>query len=259
MLSSVQFPMYTSPVPPADPLQAERPELNASADSADTFEKSAFSAMLEQLGLTSSSRLEATQDRVDFNFSFTASSSESLSASGHVAQRDQTAAISLKYTFQRAVTENGKREVRAFQADISFQAHAANALSVKPFKKKEDIMQFLNRLMNEICEVMQDDSVVLSGIIINQDDLTEIMNLDQGKVKRLFDGLLSAIMTMAMLKRIKRGNEAGPNVALSEKRRTVEGVEMEKKSSSDFSFSITVSPLSPNQTAPHAANSQTHS
>lgn len=196
--------------------------------------------MFEQLGLNSSSRLEATRERVDFNFSFTSSAKESLSASGYVERREQHASLTLNYTFERAVVVDGKRELRTFQASLLFEADTSQSLSVKPFKEKEDIMHFLNRIVNDIFDLLQDDSQVLTGITLDQKDLAEVMNLDHGKAKRMFDGLMSAIMTMAMLKRMKRGSDAGPNVILNEKRKETTGIQAEKASSAQFSFSLSI-------------------
>ncbi len=213
----------------------------SSSGSADTFERSAFSDMFEQLGLAPSSRLDTTRDRIDFTFSFTSSTKETLSASGFVAQREQHASLTLNYTFQRVVVVDGRRELKSFTASIAFEADTSNSLSVKPFKKKEDILHFLSRLMDDVISLLRDDSVVLTGISLDQEDVAELMNLDKGKVKKLFDGLIAAIMTMAFLKRMKRGNEAGPNVVLAGQRGVTEGIQEDKESRREFSLSVTIS------------------
>lgn len=203
--------------------------------------------MFNQLGLDSGSRLEATHDRIDFTFSFTSSTKEALSASGYVSQREQHAGLTLNYTFQRAVVVDGKRELRSFNASIAFEADTSQSLSVKPFKNKEDILHFLSRLMDDVVTLLQDDTQVLTGISLDQEDMAELMNLDKGKMKKLFDGMIAAIMTMAFLKRMKRGADAGPNVILTEERKAVQGIEVEKESAKKFSFSISITELEAKQ------------
>jgi hypothetical protein len=247
MLSSVQAALQPIPPPMVDVPQTSRPPSDPIAESGDSYEKSAFSTMFEQLGLNPNSRLEATHDRVDFNFSFTSSTKQTLSASGYVAQQEQHASMTLNYTFQRAVVVDGKREVKTFQASIAFDADTSQSSSVKPFKQKEDIMHFLNRLLNDVMTLMQDESQVLSGISLNQDDLAEIMNMDNEKVKSLFNSLIASIMTMAMLKRLKRGTDAGPNVFLKEQRQSTEGITAENKSSAQCTFSITIKAMAEEQ------------
>ena len=248
MLSSVQVASQSLPPSLVDAALASRRTSDTTSESTDSFEKSAFSTMFEKLGLNSSSRLDAKNDRVDFNFSFTSSSSESLSATGYVAQNEQHASLTLNYTFQRAVVVDGKRELKLFQASLSFEADTSQSTSVKPFKEKEDITHFLNRLMNDIMNLLQDDEHVLTGISFDQGDLAVLMNLDKGKVKRLFDSLIAAIMTMAMLKRMKHGSDAGPNVVLKEKRQATEGITADQSSSGNFSFSITIKEAATEQT-----------
>jgi hypothetical protein len=247
MLSSVQVSSQPLPTPAVDAALGRRQAAGTTSDSTDSFERSAFSAMFEQLGLASTSRLDASRDRVDFNFSFTSSSKESLSATGYVSRLDQHASLTLNYTYQRAVVVDGRRELKMFEASLMFEADTSQSLAVKPFKDKEDIMHFLNRLMNDVMDLMKDDSQVLTGISVNQEDLAALMSLDKGKVKRLFDGLISAIMTMAMLKRMTRGNDAGPNVILNERRQSSQGVTEEKESSAQFSFSININEVSASQ------------
>ncbi len=241
MLSTVTTAPHTLPLTVAGLAGSGRRATDSSSSSGDTFERSAFSNMFDQLGLASSSRLDTTRERIDFNFSFTSSTREALSASGYVAQREQHASLTLDYTFQRAVVVDGRREVKTFKASIAFEADTSNSLSVKPFKKKEDILHFLSRLMEDVISLLQDESVVLTGISLDQEDLAELMNLDNGKVKKLFDGMIAAIMTMALLKRMKRGSEAGPNVILAERRGVTQGIQAEAVSGGEVSLSVTIS------------------
>ncbi|MGE5314786.1 MAG: hypothetical protein ACM3Q4_08850 [Acidobacteriota bacterium] len=234
-------------LPSPSPYPEAQAECTISADASDAFERSAFATMLEELGITSSLRRENSGNRIDFNFSFAASLAESLTASGFVAQSERTAAMSLTYRFEHAVIEHGKREVKQFESRLTFEARTEDSLSLKPFKKKEDITLFLNRLMKHIFTLMQDDSAVLAGISLDQDDLAELLGLDHGRVKRIFDGLVSAIMTMAMLKRMKCGAGAAQNVVLKGTRRAAEGIAAEKRSVCSFSCSIDIRCLTPPQ------------
>ncbi len=136
MFSSVHAVLPTVSPAAMNGAKPNRQLSDASSDSGDTFEKSAFSSLFEQLGLNSSSRLEATRERVDFNFSFTSSAKESLTASGFIAQREQHASLTLTYMFQRAVVVDGKRELKTFQASLLLEADTSQSLSVKPFKEK---------------------------------------------------------------------------------------------------------------------------
>jgi len=176
----------------------------------------------------------------NFNLIFEAKNKEQLTADGYFSEKSRSMDLSFTYTFQRELINNGVKEMHTFQADFSLKLQNIDNKSIKPFEKKEDIMDFVRRLVKEIMEIAKDKDKLLGGVIFDQEDLEELSKIENGKLMQQIQELIATIIIVAKMQAMMEQNKDQELVLLQPQREKTSGIDIniEKNNISDFSLSI---------------------
>ncbi len=185
------------------------------------------------------SSVTATSTDLEFNLEFTSSSLERLSATGYYAEESQSLSLSLRYTFQREVTIQGRTQVRTFEASLDIQVSRLQQTAASPFTRKEDIMALVRRLLNDIGRVTANDGELLGGVVIDRDDLLDLVAIDSGRLANKLEALIQLTVMLARLKQLL-DDETAEVVILNPQREETRGVEVVKFEERLESFQLVI-------------------
>ena len=171
------------------------------------------------------SSVTTTSTELEFNLEFTSSSLERLSATGYYAEESQSLSLSLRYTFQREVTVEGRTQVRTFEASLDIQVSRLQVTAASPFARKEDIMALVRRLINDISQVAADDGKLLGGVVIDRQDFLDLVAVDNGRLANKLEALIQLTVMLARLKQLL-DDEATEVVILNPQREETRGWEV---------------------------------
>jgi hypothetical protein len=176
----------------------------------------------------------------NFHLIFEAKDKEQLTADGYFSEKTRSMDLSFTYTFQQEIMNNGVKEMHTFQADFSLKLQNIDNKSIKPFEKKEDIMDFVRRLVKEIMEIAKDKDKLLGGVIFDQEDLEELSKIENGKLMQKIQELIATIIIVARMQAMIEQNKDQELVLLNPKREKTSGIDIniDKSNISDFSLSI---------------------
>ncbi|MDD5529308.1 MAG: hypothetical protein PHX21_04685 [bacterium] len=176
----------------------------------------------------------------NFHLIFEAKNKEQLTADGYFSEKTKSMDLSFTYTFQQEISNNGVKEMHTFQADFSLKLQNIDNKSIKPFEKKEDIMDFVRRLVKEIMEIAKDKDKLLGGVIFDQEDLEELSKIENGKLMQKIQELIATIIIVARMQAMMEQNKDQELVLLQTKREKTSSIDIsiEKSNISDFSLTI---------------------
>ncbi|MDD2889914.1 MAG: hypothetical protein PHE49_04640 [bacterium] len=176
----------------------------------------------------------------NFNLIFEAKNKEQLTTDGYFLEKSRSIDLSFTYTFQQEIINNGVKEMHTFQADFSLKLQNIDNKSIKPFEKKEDIMDFVRRLVKEIMEIAKDKDKLLGGVIFDQEDLEELSKIENGKLMQQIQELIATIIIVAKMQAMMEQNKDQELVLLQPQREKTPGIDIniEKSNISNFSLSI---------------------
>ncbi len=214
---------------------------NVSANSLDKVNISSLSQFFSSQGMDVSNSTSSTSDStMDFHLIFESESTERLTADGYFSEKTRKLEISFAYQFQQEIFNNGIKELHTFEANFSLKIENMEKVSITPFEKKEDIMDFAIKLIRKIIGVIGDDEKLLAGVIFDQEDLEELGKIDDGKLLEMIQQLIQMAMFLAKMRQIIEENEEPEKVFLNPIREKISGIDIKKDYTNvtEFHFEI---------------------
>lgn len=179
---------------------------------------------------------------LNFDLSFNYSSTESISTKGYYRSVSGEVNLKMNYTFEVKSMENGVLKTMNYLAEINYSAKNFNSSSMNKSKEKEDILTFLNRVIEKIIDIMNDDDSKLLAVVFDKDDLKDIAEIADPKMRDMVNQVINIALITARLKQMLKKHEGKEqeNIILNPHRNITEVTT--RSSSTDFSsdYSITV-------------------
>lgn len=154
---------------------------------------------LKDIDLENSS-ITYSQQHIGFNFVFNGITQTDFAVNGFVKRTEKTLEFNFLYSFQKEVVEDGKLVVKDFELNLTMKASFEETISHERKFEKEEILKFIQRIVNEIFETFNDESKSLRAVIIKEDDLKEITKIGKGDLAGLLQSLLSAVFSFVRYK-----------------------------------------------------------
>jgi len=180
----------------------------------------------------------------NFNFNFNESSDLKINTSGIFSSKRKSIELNLNFVFEREVMINGSMQKKKFEANINFTSVLEENLSVSPYNKKEDIVKFIQRVVDEVLEVAFEDDLALKGVVLDKKDLEEIEELEDGKIAKLLVTVVNLAIMVGKIKKQIKEDEKIEDVILAPKRKEEEGLEVNKSKIKIENFSVSINEIS---------------
>lgn len=196
-----------------------RKEVSEVTGDKKTISKDALN--LKDIDLENSS-ITYSQQHIGFNFVFNGVTQTYFEVNGFVRRTEKTLEFNFLYSFQKEVVEDGKPVVKDFELNLTMKASFEETISHERKFEKEEILKFIQRIVNEIFETFNDESKSLRGVIIKEDDLKEITKIGKGDLAGLLQSLLSAVFSFVRYKESNNSSIQKKGVVLQPERETTE-------------------------------------
>jgi len=204
----------------------------------------ARTSVQNHLDLSASSVLRAN-NAFNFNLVFNDSHTRALTAKGYYQTDQQSLSMNMNYQFQQIVRQDdGTYSLKNYQAEFQFSMEDVKSFSKEAGIEKEDIVEFLRRIIGEIMESASDKSKKISGVTFTKEDLAEIMSLMEDNVAKEIVHVLSLAITIARLQNIigKKDKDA-ELVEIKAQRSKMDTITKKQSSSYNIQYSMKITEL----------------
>ncbi len=185
------------------------------------------------------SNITYTQQLIDFNLVFNFFTTVQVFVEGKIEREEQSLEVTFKYSFQREVEEDGKKVTKDFLLELRMKAGFEETVSEEKKVEKEDILNFIQRVVNEIFDTFNDNSKTLRTVIIDKDDFEEIAKTGKGELARLLQSLLGAVFSFIKYKEMNNKSLPGVSFVLHPQREIHEAKEYSVSRIESFTVEIT--------------------
>lgn len=158
------------------------------------------------------------QSQIDFNFVFNTSLQQIINARGFINREEKSLEVNFTFNYDRIVIEEGKEVSRSFKVNINLKAEYEESISLERKIEKEDILKFIQRVVDEVFDTFNDENKSLRAVFIDKDDLEEIARLKKGELVRMLQALIAAVFSLAKYKEMNNSKKTKQNVILHPQR-----------------------------------------
>lgn len=189
------------------------------------------------------SKTRNTNSQFQFNLSFFESEESKLTASGYYNKQQRSMGVNFSYMFMREVeTENG-RELHKFEMDFNFSMTDIKEMSAEAHIEKEDIVKFVQRIVEEIFETSKNRDISIANIYLAKADIKEMMMVGSSEIGKNMLDLLAMAIAVAKLRELLNDNSDSQLVDLAPERLEELVVNLEKKQYSNTNMNVSIKDL----------------
>ena len=192
----------------------------------------------------SNSKFIEENSNFSFNFTFNESRFLNITANGYYSSKERNLSLNIKFMVEKVFYEGNEKSSKLYQIDFSINSSNVEIKSLNKKIEKENIYDFLNRFMNDLTKILNDDSKNLTGIVFDKEDLKELMGIGDKEVGKLLNEIFLMIQTMANIKKNK--NPDAKNVLFAPKRISQNVTELKQTDSNSIDMNMSVKEISKN-------------
>ena len=115
------------------------------------------------LDLANSMFTEAN-NRFSFDFTFNQSCYRNISINGYYSSTEKNLSVNIKFVVEKVLYESETKNSKLYQIDFSISSSDLEVNSLNKKIEKENIYDFLNRILYDITKILNDESKNLTGI-----------------------------------------------------------------------------------------------
>jgi predicted kinase len=176
---------------------------------------------------------------ISFSLKFLHQTEKETSLSGSLSRDQSSGKLSFSYTFPAPLMINGKTVTKQLVASFDIIFDNFKEISRKKTKKKEDIMAFLHRIIQEILKKLDDKKTNITAIVLDPEDMKEINQISDKKISELISMVIQMVNFTLQARRMANKNKNAKDIIYNPKR--LEYEEQEEKESSKFDYSCSLS------------------
>ena len=151
-----------------------------------------------------------------FDFTFSEKRFQNISASGFYSSKERNLSFNLSFILDKEFYEGEQKRTKQYQLDFSTNSSNLEIKSLNKKVEKENIHNFLSRVMNDLSKIINDDKINVTGIIFDKEDLTELFGIGDKEIGKLLQEIMLIIKALANIKKNK--NPDAENVLFTPKR-----------------------------------------
>lgn len=233
--------------------QIQRARTAAAPVKRDSFNSSSFnvSRELNDLGINlQESRIELSGENARFSFSLMGGSEFKIDINGYSYSDFRSGVVNLSFSFSRKVIEQGKEETKLFNADLRLSFKSNISISETKKTKKEEILDFLMRVVNEVMTKVNKEEKNIWAIVFDPEDLKEIAQLGDSKFSKLLFSLIDIIRMVIEAKKLANKNSRADGEIYNPKRHKTDYIEKTEKREISVEYSLSVREAGENKSTP---------
>lgn len=139
-----------------------------------------------------------------FNVVYNTFTDSNFSINGFVKREEKLLEINFKYEFLKDVVIDGKKTTKKYNLDLHLSASFKETISYKEIFEKEDILRFIQKLVKKIFDAIKDDSITVSAVIIDKEDLDDIAQIGNKEFSKLIQTLISSVISIDRYKKLSK-------------------------------------------------------
>ncbi len=216
--------------------------INSYSEKHDNVQLSNDATTLKNLPLNlSSSKIYEENNGFQFDFNFDETRFQNVSANGFYSSKEKNLSMRLKFYLEKILYENGEEKKQKYEIEFAINYSGIEINSYERKIEKEDIYKFLNRVMKDLSEILNNDEKNLTGIIFDKEDLQELMQIGDEEIGKFLNEIILLIQTLAKIKKYK--NPDAENVLFNPQRIRNEILETSQTKSTSIDFKMSVNKL----------------
>ncbi len=141
--------------------------------------------------------------QIDFNFVFNIFVQAELKIEGFVKTDEKILEASFTYMFQKDVVFAGMVAPKNYVLNMKMKAAFEEIVAYDKNINREDILEFIERLVVNIFDSFNDPANSLQTVFINQNNLKAIAKADKEDLARLIQSLLGSVFSFMKFKDVK--------------------------------------------------------
>ena len=193
-------------------------------------------------------RIEFNNANNSYNFSFTGKTELTYSLNGFTSSDFSEGNVNLTFTFN-ARTGSGANEVlKKYSADLQISFKSLHSYSETKKEKKEEVLDFLMRIVREVMTKINREGKDISAVVFAPEDLKELSQIGDGKVRKLLLNLIEMIRMVIEAKKFSAKNPKAEPEIYTPKREVIKYIEKEETREINLDYSLSIRELSPPNT-----------
>ncbi len=171
-----------------------------------------------------------------FQLGFNSGKTSSLGIDGYFNDSFTRGEINISYSFSY---EEKKGEPENYRFNLNINSNDFHSVKESTRYEKEDVIKFVNRIVNDLFKISRDKKKKLHGIVFNADDLKALASVEDDDIGKMIKNLVSLILLMEQLDSKKKNKNAKSVTYLAE-RKLYEVKEKEYKTNVGLNYSASL-------------------
>ncbi|MGD8780724.1 MAG: hypothetical protein PVH88_17380 [Ignavibacteria bacterium] len=177
-----------------------------------------------------------------FDFTFSENRFRNISASGFYSSKERNLSFNLSFIIDKEFYEGEQKKTKQYQVDFSINSSNLEIKSLNKRVEKENIYDFLSRVMNDLTKMINSDKINVTGIIFDKEDLAELLGLGDKEIGKLLQEIMLIIKAIADIKKNK--NPDAENVLFTPKRISKKIAEYNQTNTATIDMNLSVKEIS---------------
>ncbi len=138
-----------------------------------------------------------------FDFTFNENKFRNVLVSGFYSSKEKDLSLNLNFIIDKEFYEGEQKTTKKYKIDFSSYSSNLEIKSLNKRVEKENIHDFLNRVINDLTKMINDDKINITGIKFDKDELAELFGLGDKEIGKLLQEIMLIIKTLANIKKSK--------------------------------------------------------
>ncbi len=177
-------------------------------------------------------------DQINFNLIYYGIAQAGFNVNGSIQKNEKKLELNFNYEFERNVVEDGTSVLKKYSFSLNLKASYEEEKSYSERMEKEDILKFIQKVVNEVFDSFNDERKSLRAVILNQDDVEELAQIDKGEIARMVQTLIGAVISFVKFKEMNNPSNQKTGVVLKPEREKYLIKEFTIKKINSFSVEI---------------------
>lgn len=179
-------------------------------------------------------------NNTQFTIQFLRQSEQKMTLNGSISNDLTSGSVSFSCSYLQSEIIEGRKVNKEYQVNFNLSFSSNKSVSIEKTEKKEDILDFLRRITNDIFKKLSDNSVNISAVVLDSEDLKDLAQITDKKARQLINQLIEMIKYAVEAKMMANKDKDTPDEIYYAKRITQEVKEtsITNQIETDYSFSI---------------------
>ena len=185
-------------------------------------------------------RIELQNAGNSYNFSFSGKTELSYSINGYTAADFSEGKIDLSFSFSLKAGSGKNEELRQYRGELQISFKSLHSYSETKKEKKEEVLDFLMRIVREVMTKINREGKNISAVVFDPEDLKELAQISDGKVRKLLLNLIEMIRMVIEAKKLAAKNSKTESEIYSPRREVTKYIEKVETREINLDYSLSI-------------------